>query len=253
MVNNMNITLYSFILTFIAGFSTLIGALLIFFKTKTNKIIIGSLAFASGVMFAVSISDLIPEAIELLNYKSIIEIVLIVVFMVLGMIFSMIIDKYIPSVENTSKNGLFRVGIISMLAIIIHNIPEGIATFMATNTDISLGISLTIAIALHNIPEGISIAVPIYYSTKSRGNALLYTFISGLSEPFGALLSFLFLKPFMNDFVMGLLMAIIAGIMTHIAFYELLPTSLKYKNKKLSYLFFVVGFIFMIINHFIFG
>lgn len=124
---------------------------------------------------------------------------------------------------------------------------------MATNTDVSLGISLTIAIALHNIPEGISIAVPIYYSTRSRGKAILYTLISGLSEPFGALLAFLFLKLFMNDFVMGILMAIIAGIMTHIAFYELLPTSLKYKNKKLTYAFFIVGLLFMIINHFIFN
>lgn len=231
----------------------MIGALLIFFKTKTNKIIIGSLAFASGVMFAVSIFDLIPEAINLLHYKSFIEIPLIVVFMVVGIVLSMTIDKYLPTTENSSKNGLFRVGIISMLAIIMHNIPEGIATFMATNTDISLGISLTIAIALHNIPEGISIAVPIYYSTKSRRKALFYTLISGLSEPFGALLAFLFLKPFMNDFVMGLLMAMIAGIMTHISFYELLPTSLKYKNKKLTYTFFIIGLLFMIFNHFVFN
>ena len=230
----------------------MIGALLIFFKAKTNKIIIRSLAFASGVMFAVSIFDLIPEAINLLNYKSYIEIPLIVIFMVVGIILSMTIDRYLPTIEDSSKNGLFRVGVISMLAIIMHNIPEGIATFMATNTDISLGISLTVAIALHNIPEGISIAVPIYYSTKSRGRAVLYTLISGLSEPLGALLAFLFLKPFMNDLVMGLLMAMIAGIMTHIAFYELLPTSLKYKNKKLSYIFFVIGLLFMTINHFIF-
>lgn len=248
----LDITVYSFLLTFIAGFSTLIGALLIFFKAKTNKIIVGSLAFASGVMFAVSLTDLIPEAINLFNYKSYLEIPLIVIFMVLGIILSMTIDKYIPNVENTGKNGLFRVGIISMLAIIMHNIPEGIATFMAASTDISLGISLTMAIALHNIPEGISIAVPIYYSTKSRGRALLYTFISGISEPFGAFLAFLFLKPFMNDFVMGVLMAVIAGIMTHIAFYELLPTSKKYNNHKLTYLFFIIGFIFMLINHFIF-
>ena len=253
MVNNMNITLYSFILTFIAGFSTLIGALLIFYKFKTNKIIVGSLAFASGVMFSVSIFDLIPESIQLFNYQSYIEIPLIAIFIALGMILSIFIDKYLPTAENTSKNSLFRVGIISMLAIIMHNIPEGIATFMASNTDISLGISLTIAIALHNVPEGISIAVPIYYSTKSRGRALLYTFISGLSEPFGALLAFLFLKPFMNDFVMGILMAIIVGIMTHIAIYELLPTSLKYKNKKLTYALFIIGALFMIINHFIFG
>lgn len=248
----MNITLYSFLLTFIAGFSTMIGTLLIFIKTKTTKIIIGSLSFAAGVMFSVSILDLIPEAISLLKYKSYLEIPLIAVFMAIGMLFSISIDKYIPKEQNANHSGLFRVGLISMFAIIMHNIPEGIATFMATNTNISLGISLTVAIALHNIPEGISIAVPIYYSTKSRGKALLYTFISGMSEPLGALLAFLFLKPFMNDFIMGILMSIIAGIMIHIALYELLPESLKYNIKKLTYIFFIIGSIFMIINHFAF-
>ena len=248
----MNITLYSFLLTFIAGFSTMIGALLMFFKSKTNKIIIGSLAFASSVMFAVSIFDLIPESINLLNFKSYIEILLITVFMVVGALFSITIDKCLPSQQNGSKNGLFRVGIIAMFAIIAHNIPEGIATLMETNTNINLGISLTIAIALHNIPEGISIAIPIYYSTKSRGRALLYTLISGLSEPFGALLAFLFLKPFMNDTIMGILMSIIAGIMIHISCYELLPTSLKYNNKKITYIFLILGFLFMLISHFIF-
>lgn len=249
----MNITLYSFLLTFIAGFSTMIGAILIFFKVKTNKIIIGSLSFAAGVMFSVSILDLIPESINLIKFNSYIKIPLISIFMAIGMVLARIIDKYIPSIENEPKNGLFRVGVISMLAIIIHNIPEGIATFMATNTDISLGISLTIAIALHNIPEGISIAVPIYYSTKSRGKALLYTLISGLSEPFGALLAFLFLKPFMNDFIMGILMSVIAGIMTYISLYELLPASLKYKNRKITYIFFIVGILLMTVNHFIFS
>lgn len=102
----------------------MIGASLIFFKVKTNKIIISSLAFAAGVMFAVSISDLIPEAINLLNYSSYFEIPIIVIFMVIGIILSMTIDKYLPTSEKPSKNGLFRVGIISMLAIIMHNIPE---------------------------------------------------------------------------------------------------------------------------------
>lgn len=248
----MNISLYSFLLTFIAGLSTMIGALLIFFKTKTNKIIIGSLSFASGVMFTVSICDLIPEAINLLKFKSYIEIPLITVFMVIGALFSITIDKYLPSKQNGSKNSLFRIGIISMFAIIAHNVPEGIATFIATNTNINLGISLTIAIALHNIPEGISIAIPIYYATKSRGRALLYTLISGMSEPLGALLAFLFLKPFMNDTIMGILMAIIAGIMIHISCYELLPTSLKYNNKKITYIFLFLGFLCMIISHFMF-
>ena len=248
----MSITLYSFLLTFIAGFSTMIGTILIFFKEKTNRVVVGSLSFASGVMLTVSILDLIPEAINLLNYKSIIEIVIITGFMVLGALLTKKIDKCMPEVDNSSKKGLYRIGIISMFAIIMHNIPEGIATFMTTSTNLSLGLSLTIAIALHNIPEGISIAVPIYYSTGNRKKALFYTFVSAISEPFGAFLAFLFLKPFMNDLVMGLLMAVIAGIMSYISFFELLPKSLSYKNKALSYIFFIIGVVFMTINHFLF-
>lgn len=248
----MSITLYSFLLTFIAGFSTMIGTILIFFKEKTNRVVVASLSFASGVMLTVSILDLIPEAITLLNYKSIIEILIITVFMVLGALLTKKIDKCMPEVDNNSKKGLYRVGIISMFAIIMHNIPEGIATFMTTSTNLSLGLSLTIAIALHNIPEGISIAVPIFYSTGNRKKALFYTLVSAISEPFGALLAFLFLKPFMNNLVMGLLMAVIAGIMSYISFFELLPKSLSYKNKSLSYIFFVIGIIFMAINHFLF-
>mgnify|MGYP004673390191 FL=1 len=248
----MSITLYSFLLTFIAGFSTMIGTILIFFKEKTNRVVVASLSFASGVMLTVSILDLSPEAITLLNYKSIIEILIITVFMVLGALLTRKIDKCMPEVDNNSKKGLYRVGIISMFAIIMHNIPEGIATFMTTSTNLSLGLSLTIAIALHNIPEGISIAVPIYYSTGNRKKAMFYTLVSAISEPFGALLAFLFLKPFMNNLVMGLLMAVIAGIMSYISFFELLPKSLSYKNKSLSYIFFVIGIIFMTINHFLF-
>lgn len=248
----MSITLYSFLLTFIAGFSTMIGTILIFFKEKTNRVVVASVSFASGVMLTVSILDLIPEAITLLNYKRVIEILIITVFMVLGALLTRKIDKCMPEVDNNSKKGLYRVGIITMFAIIMHNIPEGIATFMTTSTNLSLGLSLTIAIALHNIPEGISIAVPIYYSTGNRKKAMFYTLVSAISEPFGALLAFLFLKPFMNNLVMGLLMAVIAGIMSYISFFELLPKSLSYKNKSLSYIFFVIGIIFMAINHFLF-
>ena len=88
-----------------------------------------------------------------------------------------------------------------MIAIILHNVPEGIATFISSSKDISLGISLAIAITLHNIPEGISISIPIYYSTKSKFKALLYTFISGVSEPIGALIAYLFLSKYINDFI----------------------------------------------------
>ena len=136
-----------------------------------------------------------------------------------------------------------------MIAIILHNIPEGIATYLSTESNFKLGLSLTIAIALHNIPEGISIALPIYYGSKSRGKALIYTLFSALSEPLGALLAYLFLSKTITNNIMGILMSLIAGIMIQISIYELLPTSLKFKNKKLTILSFILGIFFMIMNH----
>lgn len=248
----MNNVAMAFILTIFAGLSTMLGTIFIFLKKKNNKILISSLGFAAGVMITVSLTDLIPESYNLLKniYPTFPRFIYILIFIVTGIILSMLIDKYLP--ENKNNNGLYRVGIISMLAIILHNIPEGIATFMATNSDIKLGVSLAIAIALHNIPEGISISIPIYYATKSRGSALLYTFISGISEIFGALITYLFLSNFINDRIMGFLFSIIAGVMMHISIYELIPTSLSYKNNKLTYLFILIGSLFMLINHFVF-
>lgn len=250
----METNIYAFILPIIAGLSTMIGTIFIFIKFKnTHNIILSSLAFASGVMMTVSLTDLLPESLSLLkNYLySFPACIVMLIFFVIGILISMTIDKYLPSTNNNNK--LYKVGIISMLAIILHNIPEGIATYMATTSDISLGISLTLAIAFHNIPEGISISIPIYYSSKSKLKAFNYTLISALSEPFGALIAFIFLQRFINDFILGILFAIIAGIMVHISIYELLPTSLNYKNKKLSYLFIFIGFLLTIVSHLLFN
>lgn len=244
--------LYSFLLTTIAGLSTIIGCIFIFFPKKTNKILIGSLSFAAAVMFTVSFTDLLPESFGLLSKHFYLFpcVIIMLISMNLGIIFSFLIDRYLP--VETEKNSLYRVGIISMLAIILHNIPEGMATFMAGNTNLHLGMALTIAIALHNIPEGISISIPIYYATGSKKKAFWYTFVSGLSELFGAIITYLFLKPFITDQVMGYLFAFIAGIMLHISLFELLPTSWKYKSRGVTIFYLFIGFLFMFLNHLLF-
>lgn len=234
----------------------MIGTVLILFNKTSNKILVGSLSFASGVMITVSLTDLIPSSYELLTttYFSIFAILLLLTFFTVGIIFSMLVDKYLPEDNSFVNNkSLYRVGIFSMIAIILHNIPEGIATFLSSSVDMNLGLSLALAISLHNIPEGISISVPIYYATKSKKKALFYTFISGISEPFGALLAYLFLSPFISDTLMGCLFAFIAGIMIHIATYELIPTARKYKSEKNIILYFSLGVITMLISHFILG
>lgn len=243
----MNKIILSFIFTFLAGLSTLLGTIIIIFKKNKNKnILISSLAFASSVMLTISICDLIPESITILktNNQGIFVIIISFISMIVGIIISMLIGKYLPSNNN---DNLYKVGIISMIAIILHNIPEGITTFLASSTNISLGLSLTLAIAMHNIPEGISIAVPIYYSTKSKKKSFYYTLISALSEPFGALLAYLFLYKIINNLIMGIILSLISGIMIYISLCELLKESLSYNNKKLTLIFFFVGILFVVI------
>ena len=133
-----------------------------------------------------------------------------------------------------------------MLGIMLHNIPEGIATFVLSTIDLKLGILLSVAIILHNIPEGISIGIPIYYSTKSKFKAFIYTFISGFSEIIGAIITYIFLYKYINNSFIGVILSLTVGIMSYISLSELLPTAIKYNKKKTTIIFFIIGFIFML-------
>jgi len=249
----MSDNMYAFLLSTIAGISTLIGFLFIFIKKDRNSIISKALGFASGVMLTISVIDLVPNSFLLIikKYNSIYTLFLIVLVFLTGVILSSVIDK---KVEKKSKNGLklYKLGIITMLVIMIHNIPEGIATFITTTNNVKLGLILTIAIALHNIPEGISISIPIYYSTNSKFKSFLYTFISGMSEPLGALISYLFLSKFVNDTILGVIYSIIAGMMINIAINELYKEA-TYYNRKNTIIYFIIGSFVMILNHLLFG
>ena len=245
-----NITI-SFIITFIAGLSTCIGIIPTFINEKyKEKIINFSLSFASGVMITISFISLIPESLYYLRYLKRINFLLVLIFINIGIIISSYIDKKLD--KRINNNYLFKVGIVGIIAIILHNIPEGITTFITSCNGLKIGIPMAIAIALHNIPEGISIAVPIYYSTGNRKLTFFYTFVSGFSEFIGAIISYVFLTNYINDFIMSIILSITAGIMIHISIYELLPTSFRYKNNYITSFGLFLGFIIMFITIFIF-
>ena len=140
-----------------------------------------------------------------------------------------------------------------MIAITLHNFPEGIATFISSYQDTTLGMTITLAIAMHNIPEGIAVSMPIYYSTHSRGKAFKYALISGLSEPAGAILAFLILKPFISEFLLGLIFAFVMGIMLYISFEELIPSSRQYGYTDISLLSIFLGICIMPFSHILMG
>jgi ZIP family zinc transporter len=233
--------LRALLLSSVAGMSTLLGALVLFFaKQKSETLVTVSLGFAAGVMLGVSFTELMPYAEESLSAFAgkRLGILLSVASLICGVLLAAGLDKLVPhedaGTENREHKNLFRVGFVSMLAIGLHNFPEGIATFMAGYSDMSLGLTIMFAIIMHNIPEGISVAMPIYYATGSKKKALKYTFLSGVAEPLGALLAFLVLRHFINDLIMGIVFALISGIMLYISIEELIPSSRQYGYKRLA-------------------
>lgn len=107
--------------------------------------------------------------------------------------------------------------------------------------DPHLGIAIAVAISIHNIPEGIASSIPIYYSTGSRKKAFWTSFFSGITEPIGAIIGFLILRPFFNDTIFGILFGFIAGIMVFISIEELLPMAREYEKSKVTIIGTILG------------
>ncbi|RRD79877.1 zinc transporter ZupT [Alloprevotella sp. OH1205_COT-284] len=241
--------LIAFLLTLSAGFSTGIGSAIAFFAKRTNTTFLAvSLGFSAGVMIYVSFVELFASSVDsltALHGRS--NGTLYAVLSFFGGIFlTLLIDQLVPDYGNPHeihgveemegvvrpksnlRPDLMRVGLTTALVLGIHNFPEGMVTFLAGLQDVSIAVPIALAIALHNIPEGISVSVPIYYATGSRKRAFWLSFLSGLAEPFGAIIGYLVLAPYLNDNVFGIIFGVIAGIMVFISLDELLPSAEKY-------------------------
>ena len=247
----MNNFIYAFLITSIAGLSTVIGCLFIFIKVKNiNKFISISLSFSAIVMILISIFDLIPGSFFTLFFKyKYLGITISIVSFIVGILLIKISNRIIYKLEEKGSS-LYKLGIISAIVLIMHNLPEGIITFLTSENDLNLGIKIALAITLHNIPEGICIAVPIYYSTKSWNRAVKTTLISGLSEPLGAILAYFFLYKYITTDILNIIFILVAGIMISLAINEILKESIKYseKNNKYIYIGMFIGIIFFIIS-----
>lgn len=262
----MNSVFTAFLLTLIAGLATGIGSFIAFFAKKTNtRFLCLSLGFSAGVMIYVSMIEIFQQAnksLVLALGEKIGSIVNVMAFFC-GIFIIAIIDKLVPSEENPheikkiedinedkiNKNkSLLRTGVFTAIAITIHNFPEGLATFVSALNDVSLAIPITIAIAIHNIPEGISVSVPIYYATGDKKKAFLYSFLSGMSEPLGAIIGYTLLRNIINDITLGILLSSVAGIMVFISLDELLPTARKYGEHHISIYGLIAGMAVMAIS-----
>ena len=246
---------FAFMLTIIAGLATGIGGIIIMFSKLDNKKFLAvCLSFSAGVMLYIAFAEIFLEALEMLEYEFGYENGLLIgtVAFFAGIVIMVIIDKLIPHHEHDEKalelaesaseedkgialkskeeKELKQTGIMSAIAIAIHNFPEGIITFLAALYDPALGIAIAIAIIIHNIPEGIAMAAPIYHATGSKKKAFLVSLGAGLTEPIGALIAWLFIRNIFEDIegLFGISFAVVGGIMVYVAIHTLLPAAQKY-------------------------
>lgn len=268
-----NTVLFAFGLTLFAGLATGVGSALAFFARRTNTRFLSlALGFSAGVMLYVSFVEIFFKAkTELIaSFGEVTGTWVTVGSFFGGILLIGLIDRLVPNYENPHElhsieemdqgldnlpdneahdfGRLRRMGLFTALAIGIHNFPEGLATFTAALTDPNLGIAIAVAVAIHNIPEGIAVSVPIYYATGSRKKAFKLSFLSGLSEPVGALFGYLILMPFFSPAVFGVLFASVAGIMVFISLDELLPAAEEFGEHHLTITGLVAGMAVMALS-----
>ena len=233
------------LMTLFAGLATVIGGFVTFFVKKINmKILSLGLGFSAGVMIFVSLTEILTTAESMLkSYYPVKYHWMLFWGFIAGVVISKLIDEFIPDhveeedfAENCSpedehcqrKHRIKRAGLLTAIAIAIHNFPEGLGTFLVSSQNIALGASVAVAIALHNIPEGIAVALPIYHATGQKRRALWYSFWTGITEPIGALIGLGLLHWILPEAFIGFMLKAVVGIMIYISFDTLLPLSHEY-------------------------
>lgn len=232
----------AFILTLIAGLATVIGGSVSFFVKRSNlRMLAVGLGFSAGVMIYMALTEILKDSHQYtqMYFGNKSDLITFLGFFA-GIGIAALIDYFLPAhfgddlidknPENISEDDerIKKAGLLTAVAISLHRFPEGLTMFLVASTDIKLGIPLAIAIAIHNLPEGIAIGLPMYHATGKKRYAMLFSFIAGISGPIGALIGFAIIKVFMPQMAIGILFAIVAGIMVYISLDTLMPTAREY-------------------------
>ena len=232
--------LYPLLMTLGAGLATGIGSAIAFFTRRTNKRLLSfSLGLSGGVMIYVSFVELFQQSQLALTaeWGQRPGTAMTVLCFFAGILLIGIIDRLVPSVENPHE---------------AHRVEE--MEEQPRNPKLMrMGVMTALAIAIHNFPEGIAVSVPIYYATGDRVKAFRLSLLSGVAEPVGALLAWLVLMPFMSTTLMGCILAGVAGIMVFISIDELLPAAREYGEAHISIYGVVTGMAVMAVSLLLLG
>lgn len=241
------------VLTLVLGLFIIIGAFLMHIFENKERFLVISLSMAFGVMVSLIFLELLPESFEIFNekYSSIISIAMILIFSIIGFLTLKILDKFIPDHEDDDEANLIHVGIVSSIAIILHNIIEGMAIYNTFNTSINLGILLSIGVGLHNIPLGMVLSSTFYKSLSNKKKSNVIIFLISTSTFVGGLIMCIFNNVFKNEFIIGLLLSITVGMLVYINIIEILPKLIKSKDKKMIITSIIVGILILFVSVFL--
>lgn len=252
--------MYIFLGLIIPFIGTTLGAGMVFLmkkklNTKLEKVLMG---FAAGVMIAASIWSLIIPSIDMAKEQNIISWLPATIGFILGILFLLVLDDIIPHlhIKSNEPEGIkSKLGKTTMmvLAVTLHNIPEGMAVGVAIAgaisgnnlITISGAIALSIGIAIQNFPEGAIISMPLKEEGNSKIKAFIYGMLSGIVEPIFGGITILITSLVVP--VLPYLLSFAAGAMVYVVIEELVPSSQIGKHSNLGTLGFAFGFIIMMI------
>ncbi len=229
----------------IAGLFFSVGAFLALFEKKRKGLVEFSIGLSFSVMVLLLAFDIVPEILELLEEKG---TIFMYVFIVIGIVMLKLIDLLVPHHDHDREihdhhRHLNHIGIISALALIVHNVIEGIGIYNIALYDFKAGLLMAIGVGLHNIPFGIEITATLNETKKDKKYIFLSILLLTLSTVLGGLIMMIFKS--INDFVLGSLMSLTVGMIIYLVLFELLIELGASKNRKYSVAGLLTGIILM--------
>lgn len=249
----MDEKLLGLLITLFLGVFILIGAFISFLVKEKDKFIDFVLALAFSVILMLLFTDLMPEASEKLGFS---HIWIFILFVIIGIVILRVLDTFIPDHEEEKmtkrkeKNNLAHIGIVASIALIIHNIIEGMAVYSTCATSLQTGLMISLGVGCHNLPLGIVVTTTIYQNNKSKKKTILMILGLMLSTFCGGLIMFFMNGIEINDTFLGILLSITIGMLIYICSNELYPRIRRTKNKKMTICGLVLGIILIAITCF---
>ncbi len=240
-------------ITFLLGFFIIIGVIIAFFFKSQKKFLNFIFAFALSLLTMLILTDLLTNTIK---HLGITHIYLFILFTCLGLLTFKILDDFIPEHDDSKMTkkeehkNIVHIGLLSTIALIIHNFVEGMAIYLTSSNDINLGVLMAIGVGLHNIPLGIVITTTL--KTENSMSKYLICIISLFISSFigGALLYLLNINT-VSDIVIGSLLALTIGMLLYIIIFELYPKVKKTNDKKMTVIGLISGIIIVLISMYV--